>query len=329
MGIYDRYDQRVDYTCSTNGFYIGYNDCSGVVPYYKDNIFAWAKGVTIRGSPGYQGYAYYYVGAYGASNCRLVIENCTIYLDSFYINAFDYNGKVYPNNNTVEIINTEILHSLGQTVIGYSYDSRSGTTASLTLSSGTVWKNGYNSIDLGNGSNIPIDCKFIITGQGTQFLGDYGQLGTPYVSVIEIYTNSASTGNSVDLLNSALIRVGYNGTGKQGSHCISTWSIDDPSNSTQFAFRFGGGYLAYYGDCTNELSSGDQMHWSLKDEEDYYQILPTGVVQVRDPDGSWRAGVAADFTVTYCATDADGLAATGGLYSGLAGYTVITAGHSK
>jgi hypothetical protein len=326
MGIYDRYDQRVDYTCSW-GLYIGFNDWTKSVP-YKDNVFAWAKGVSIHGAPQYDGYADIYVGAYGASNCRLVLENCKIYLDSLYINAFDYYGEVYPNNNSVEVINTEILNRYGPTYLGYAFDYNHETKASLTLSSGTVWKNGEGSVYIGVGSGIPVNCKFIVTGKGTQFLGDYGLNGNYRVEQIGIYTNSASTGNSVDLLNSALIRVGYNGTGKQGSHCITTFSVDDPSNSTQFAFRFGGGYLAYYGDCTNELSSGDQVHWSLKDEEDYYQILPTGVVQVRDPDGSWRAGVAADFTVTYCATDADGLAATGGLYDGLAGYTVITAGHS-
>lgn len=325
MGFYDRYDQRVNYECQSNGFYIGYAD--NQTPKYRDNVFAWAKGVTIYSSSGYSGYAAYYVGAYGASNCRLLLENSTIHLYNFYIN-FAGSDEVSSNNNSVEVKNSTILHSNGETVLGYgNYPYGGEQTASLTLSNGTVWKNGFNHIVFqGNASaGISVNCKFIVTGSGTAFLGDYGNTGLRYSRPIYVAMTTSSAGNLIDLLNNSLIRVGQGQSdGQQANGAIG---VAYGTSSTQFAFRFGGGFLAYYGDCTHP-EIDNTMHWSLKSEEDYYQILPTSVIQVRNSDGTWRAGVEGDFTVTYCATDAEGLAATGGLYDGLAGYTIITAGAS-
>jgi len=329
MGSYDRYDQRTDLVAELDGFYIG--DVIGEGTHHKDDVFAWAKGVTIRGSAGFSNYAYYYVGCYGASNCSLLLENSTIYLGCFYINAYN-DDTVNSNNNAVVVKNSIVYHRVGETMIGCF--NNTGTpealTATLTLSGGTVWYNGYNHVRVGGyagaDSCYPKDCHFIVIGSGTAFLGDYGWTGTRYSTPLSLFTLADSTGNSVDLLNSGLIRVGHVESG-QASHAITTDSINDSSDAVQMAFRFGGGYLAYYGDCTDP-DSESTMHWSLKTETDNYQILPTGIVQVRDSDGTWRAGTSSDFTVTYCTTDAEGLAATGGLYDGLAGYTVITAGAS-
>lgn len=328
MGFYDRYDQRTNYILQSNGFYIGYAD--NETPYHKDGVFAWAKGVTIYGSTGYHGYGYYYVGAYGASNCNLVLENSTVYLGGFYINAFDGEGDARPNNNSVVIKNSVILHNIGETLVGACGVMTAGSlTGSLTLQDGSVWKNGYNHIVVGGyerSGAYAKDCKFIVTGTGTQFLGDYGNTGNRYNVPIMVYSNAVSTGNSIDLLNSALIRVGCGQDGEQAHKAIDTYQVNNTTTSTQFAFRFGGGYLAYYGDCRTVQEYA--MHWSLTDIYPDQQILPAGIVQVRNSDGTWRAGVAGDFTVTYCATDAEGLAATNNLYDGLAGYTVITAGNS-
>ena len=324
MGFYDRYDQREDYHCLGNGLYIGYAD--NQTPYYRDNVFAWAKGVTIYGSTSYQGCAYYYVGAYGASNCRLVLENSTIYLQGFYINAFEYE-TINSNNNSVEIINSTVLHDRGETIIGgYSMNNAEENTATLTLSAGTVWKNGFNHVIMSATAPVVLtNCHFILTDSGTSFLGDYGNMaGYSYSQPILVQMITGCSGNSIDLLNNSMIRVGQSPDGQQAGHAISVESV---ATSSQFAFRFGGGFLAYYGDCTHP-EIDNTMHWSLKSEEDYYQILPTSVIQIRNSDGTWRAGVSTDFTVTYCATDAEGLVATNNLYDGLAGYTIITAGAS-
>lgn len=334
MGTYERYDQRADYKKSCN-FYIGITDTSVV---YKNGVFAWAKGCTIQDANA-NNFTTFYVGCYGASDCRLRLENCTIPKSStLYVSAWSsYLDGAVSTGNSVEVVNSILTGRNYYISIGSECNTAQESSGnSLLMSECAVVSGFYVYMAAGYGLHKNNEC--IITDAGTQFILDPLSSGSTYHSNSQIYLTfePLNTGNHIDFLNNCLVRMAKAGSDLEPEHLSQTMGFSqinselEPS-SDLLTIRFGGGYLAYFGNCVGPLLEGydsrlEHWKWDFSDWSSGRDILPLEVLQVRNTDGTWRAAVEDDFTVTYCTTDAEGLAATGGRYDGLAGYTIITAG---
>lgn len=209
---------------------------------------------------------------------------------------------------------------------------------SLVVSAGAIVSGFYVYMAAGYGVHKNNEC--VITDASTQFIFDRLASGGTYHMNSQIYLTFTpdNTGNRIDFLNKCLIRMAKAGNDQDPEHLSQTMGFSQINSENVplrelLTIRFGGGYLAHFGNCIGPLledydSRLEHWKWDFSDWSSGRDILPLEILQVRNVGGTWRAAVESDFTVTYCATDAEGLAATGGLYDGLAGYTIITAGAS-
>lgn len=373
MGKYERYDQRTDFTTQAGrSFYVGIGDSSNIVKdnvfaWAKDS---WLNAYYQGNNTGNDFYLGCY-GARGCTvkieNCTGYIG--AMYLSSG--SEYDYSsGTPVPirvsRDNHLIIRGGVLNHTGGEWLIpGFPWGPVAGQNQgdnSITIDGGAKVTL-RNNINLGwggwlanTGSEIAVNNIVQIIGTGTMLRMDSQINDTQWWPMMIYFHYGNSTvgiaGNAFSIENYAIV-VG----GKCGSYDANNggWrymqspllsfngysSYDETTDAWLTAafnpfdntLRFGGGFLAHFGDCTGNLTDSYDSNlgyfkWDFSDWSSYRDICPLAALQVRDADGTWRAAKADDFTVTYCATDAEGLAATGGLYDGLAGYTIITAGAS-
>lgn len=315
----------------------------------------------------------YYIGCYGASGCVVRYTHVTGAMAGVYISCgatgqwtAGYTGKIINSSDNHFIIEDGcILKSSGEEwlIPGFPWnlnetDKENGGNSVIIRGGSTVIS--PNSITIGwNGwqdEAVTHDNSFTITDAGTRL-----ELSSLQTSItqwqsgnIYISTHAYDSESYLYILNSAIITGGKSGylddTSKVWNfsqtnclHCVQHQHYDkesgilitDPWRAEDAAFRFGGGYLALFGNCVGSHADNYDSNtgyykwdWSEDSVSNGYSYLPLECMQVREKDGTWRQAVPDDFTITYCATDAEGLAATNGLYDGLAGYTIITAGAS-
>jgi hypothetical protein len=354
MGTYERYDQRTDVSTAYNNYFLGCGrPASGE---YKDGVFAWAKGVSFDAGSGTYAAFGFVSGAYGASHCSCVLENCEMpYTNLLGVSCWSPveevgdGAGIFPSNNTMQIKNSVVYLEGNNTpedgycayiYVGFGFNSRTEEGEYVQSANNSIIFSGGSKIHSGNvrfsgrqgesgEEGAVINSQLVFTDPGTEFLMDdqHTKSFTAHASMGVLNLDPGTTllekGNHVDLLNACLVRLG--GTKDLEGNLSQYPAILCPifSEDAMIKLRFGGGYLAYAGDCRS--GSGAAFQWKFDGSG---IIKSLDMLEVRGADGIWRAAIEGDFTVTYCATDAEGLAATNNLYSGLAGYTVITAGAS-
>jgi hypothetical protein len=325
MGPLGRYDQRVNYEYPENSyplFCIGIGKTASVV---TDSVYAWAKDMEFLVSAG-SDYGYdFNIGFGGAKDCLLILENITCTWASLFLisDAASPEGIVSTANSLV-IKGGTISGEGGALIVG----PFGGTAPEDSSSNSVIIRDAALLKCCSIHFNTCKDSEIIITGENTRVLLDDVNFHSSQTSRAKIALLGApvATGNHIDLLNGALLRGGFR-TVEENYSMVDNNEFSEEYNSTNL--RFGGGYLAHYGDCRADGPSYWQWRFDTTISLNHTGIVTyLSCLKVRDPDGSWRQALETDFTVTYCATDAEGLAATGGLYDGLAGYTIITAGAS-
>ncbi|PTX93388.1 hypothetical protein DB345_17420 [Spartobacteria bacterium LR76] len=154
--------------------------------------------------------------------------------------------------------------------------------------------NGTTVITTQNNSVTVAGANSVLENQGDVNVGSL-LLGTGTESVTAAY----STG-TLSVLDQSLVMVGS---------VVSESAILNIAQGS--SVQINGGFLALYGD----LSLGDSYLYSLISEEKF---------SIFTEEGNWITATAADFTITYVEEGEDSGSSTGGLYTSLGGYTIVT-----
>ena len=221
----------------------------------------------------------------------------------------------------MEIIGGNLTNTgVGWLIPGFSWNPVAGQDMGdnlISLSGGAV-VNMRNFVSVGlEGWRANTDAprnRLVITGEGTTLNLSY--CVSPYSGYTASYiclcfgadSGYPSQGNIIELDNGALITMGRVGVTADNERSIRIYgaaavyendSITYPTaQPDDCVLRFGGGFLAYWGDVRGPYVNGTSIsyyHWVFDDSDN--QIIPLKLLQVRDSSGTWRAAVEGDFTL--------------------------------
>ncbi len=263
---------------------------------------------------------YVAVGYQGINNTMQVSSGGTLSGGNIYV------GYMSDGNNNSLTVDGTGSRALTTGTSGSIYVGNSGNNNTMTVRNNAsmstytlaVGATGSgNTLNIQSGASVIANDLFFGLGGGTNnTLNISGASSVTISNLVRVGFSAADNELNISGQDSILsvggtLYVGVSGNANrltmEDSSLVKANALDIVSGST---VRISGAYLALAGDqlalLNGYLTDGSILYW------DYTS-------------SSWQTATVDKYTLAYCDADADGLELTGGIYSDLGGYTILTA----
>lgn len=263
---------------------------------------------------------YVAVGYQGINNTMQISSGGTLSGGNIYV------GYMSDGNNNSLTVDGTGSRALTTGTSGSIYVGNSGSNNTMTVRNNASMST-YSLVVGGTGSGntlniqsgasvIANDLFFGLGGGSNNTLNISGASGVTISNLVRVGFSNAGNELNISGQDSILsvggtLYVGVSGNANsltmEDSSLVKANALDIASGSS---VRISGAYLALAGDqlalLNGYLTDGSILYW------DYTS-------------SSWQTATVDKYTLAYCDADADGLELTGGIYSDLGGYTILTA----